>query len=144
MSATVMERFRLHPDCIELREPLDAASETVRAQVGWAVAQWAIRRNCLSHSGVTQARLGGPPEPVADVVKQLDDLYFDLEAGGASDAAVQAAFRRARAANALEYAMQGNAYEAIYEARASTEDVGALHQVVLQALGRHKPGDGHH
>jgi hypothetical protein len=132
-----MERFSLHSDCSDLKKPLDMASDAARAQVAWAVAQWAIRHNNLAHVALAAARPSDPPEAVSAIVKQLDDLYFDLgEEPEASDTQVQAAFRRARAANALEYAMQGNAYEAIYEARASTDDIDALHQVVLQTLAQ--------
>jgi hypothetical protein len=133
-----MERSLLHPDCIDLKDPLESASEAVRVQAGWAAAQWAIRHNRLTEVELLEARLGDSPEPVAAIVEQLDDHYFDLnEAPEANDAAVQSAFRRARAANALECAMQGEAYDAIYEARASTDDVVTLRQVVLEAL---RPG----
>jgi hypothetical protein len=107
---------------------------------GWAVAQWAIRHNGLSQPALAEARLGGPTEPIAGVVAELDNHYFELQEmldgeGEGSKAEVLEAFRRARAANALKYAVRGEADEAIYEAAASTEDVRALRQVVMEALG---------
>jgi hypothetical protein len=135
-----MGRLSLSPDCADLDAPLAAAPDAVRVQAGWAVAQWAIQHNGLSHPALAQARLGGPSEPIAALVEELDNRYFELqelldEEGERSKADVLAAFRRARAANSLEFAVRGEADEAVYEAAASTEDVGTLRQVVMGALG---------
>jgi len=135
-----MGRLSLSPDCADLDAPLAAAPDAVRVQAGWAAAQWAIRHNDLSHTALTEARIGGPSDPIAAVVAELDNRYFELqelldEEGEGSKADVLVAFRRARAANALEFAVRGEADEAVYEAAASTEDVQALRQVVMAALG---------
>ena len=84
-------------------------------------------------------RLGGPSEGIVALVEELDSRYFELQElldeGEKSKADVLVAFRRARAANALAFAVRGEADEAVYEAAASTEDVQALRQVVMEALG---------
>ena len=135
-----MGRLSLSPDCAELDAPLAAAPNAVRVQAGWAAAQWAVRHNDLAHPVLVETRLGGPWEPIAALVEELDNRYFKLEElldeeGEGSKADVLVAFRRARAANALEFAVRGEADEAIYEAAAAAEDVQELRQVVMEALG---------
>ena len=135
-----MGRLSLSPDCADLDAPLAAAPDAVRVQAGWAAAQWAVRHNDLAHPALAEARLGGPWEPIAALVEELDNHYFELqelldEEGEGSKADVLVAFRRARAANALEFAVRGEADEAVYEAAAATEDVQELRRVVMEALG---------
>ena len=135
-----MSRLSLSPDCADLEPLVTAAPDTVRVQTGWAVAQWAIRHNNLSHPALAGATLGVPSEPIAAVVEALDNHYFELqelleEEGEGSRADVLAAFRRALAATALEFGVRGEAEEAVYEALGSTEDVPAVRQVVMGSLG---------
>jgi hypothetical protein len=135
-----MSRLQLSPICSDLDEPFSAAPAACRVQAGWVVAQWAIRQNGLCHPALAEARLGGPTEAIAALVAELDNRYFALqeqleEEGQGPKAEVLAAFQRARAANALEFAVRGQADEAIYEAAASNEDSVALRRVILEALG---------
>src|SRR5262245_36614904 len=135
-----MGRLKLSPDCADLDALLAAAPDAARVQAGWEAAQWAIRHNDLSHPALAQARLGGPSESIAALAAKLDNHYFELqelldEEGKGSKADVLAAFRRARAANALEFAVRGETGEAVYEAAAATDDVRKLRQVVMEALG---------
>jgi len=78
-------------------------------------------------------------DDVAGLVTELDELYFALsveqEAGRASLGEVDAAFGRARAANAVEFMLRAEPAEAIYEAAASTEDWSELRSSVLSLLG---------
>ena len=78
------------------------------------------------------------------LTEALDAEYFDLQekadAGKAEEAARLAAFQKARAANALHFALKLKrdsleaAREAIYEANAATNDLDGLKAAVLAAI----------
>ncbi|MGA2600655.1 MAG: hypothetical protein ABSH09_27120 [Bryobacteraceae bacterium] len=74
----------------------------------------------------------------------LDDKYCDLNAGSQEDPAVYrtaalAAFRQARAVNAVYFAAQDNLIESasncLYEAAAAAEDNETLEELVIGRIG---------
>jgi hypothetical protein len=133
-----MGNSRLSAEYPDLDNAIEAASPDRRLQAGWAAAQWAIRISGLSHPVVFAAEMGGSTEAIAAVVEKLDDRYFELQElcdeGKCSKTDVLAAFAQARAANALEYAIQGNATESIYEAAVCSDDISDLRKLVAIAL----------
>jgi hypothetical protein len=54
--------------------------------------------------------------------------------GGVSEAQVLAAFSHDRAADSVDYALSGDADEAVYEAIQATDKLPEVHAVVLSAL----------
>ncbi len=129
---------RLSAEYPDLSTAIAAAPADRRRRAGWAAAQWAIRVSGLSHPVVAAAEIGGSTEAIAEVVEELDDRYFELQElcdeGKCSKADMLAAFAQARAANALEYAMQGDAAEAVYEATVCSDDHSELRKLVASAL----------
>ena len=122
----------------DLGSAIDGAPPDRQRLAGWAAAQWAIRISGLSHPVVAAAQIGGSTEAIEALVEELDDRYFELQElcdeGKCSDADVLAAFTQARAANALECAIQGNAADAVYEATACSDDHSELRKLVASAL----------
>jgi hypothetical protein len=108
--------LRLSTVCPDLDDALSSASADHCIQAGWAAAQWAIHQTGLSHPAISAAQIGGPTDAIAELVNALGDQYFELQelcdAGECSKEEVLAAFGRARAANALEFAVRGEAAEA--------------------------------
>ena len=137
-TAFLMDASRLATVNPDLDQAINSASSDRRAQAGWAAAQWAISKTGLSHPVVSAATIGGPAEAIAALVEELDDRYFELQElcdeGGCSNSDVLAAFAQARAASALELAVQGEAAEAVYEAIACSDDASELYRAVTVAL----------
>lgn len=130
--------LRLATVCPDLDDGLSSASPDRSLQAGWAAAQWAIHQTGLSHPAISAAQIGGPTDAIAALVSELDDKYFELQelcdAGECSKEEVLAAFGRARAANAIEFAVRGEAAEAVYEAAVCCDDVSGLRRAVYVAL----------
>jgi hypothetical protein len=126
---------------------LDAAQPTQRRAASLAAVAFAVTANASTQPILDAAlqvlRVGSLADTeiltaVNELVSQLDDHYFSLaelaESGGASQDTVLVAFQQARAANALAFALAGQADEAIYEAFAATNDVAGLRKLVVSAL----------
>jgi hypothetical protein len=133
-----MSDSRLSTVCPDLDEALNSAPLDRRLRAGWVAARWAIEQTGLSHPVVSAAKMGSTSEPISALVVELDERYFDLQEscdeGECSKEAVLTAFGRARAANALEFAVRGDAAEAVYEATMCSDDVAALRRVLASAL----------
>ena len=123
----------------DLDDPLRCAPPDRRLAAGWAAAQWAIHQTGLLHPLISGAKIGGPTGEIAALVAELDDRYLNLQelcdGGECTKEEVLAAFRRARAVNALEFAVRGEPAEAVYEAAVCCDDVSELRRVVAVALG---------
>ncbi|MBH0115247.1 hypothetical protein I6E52_00120 [Salinibacterium sp. NG253] len=82
-------------------------------------------------------------EQLWELVQELDELVWNLEEAESGEEATQGyirAFARARAANALWYALASpvsseTVAECLYEAQAVTGDVDGLRAVILQPKG---------
>jgi len=133
-----MDDSRLSTLCPDLDAAICSAPHDRRLQAAWAAAQWAIHHTGLSHPAISAANIGGPTAAIAALVGELDDQYFELQElcdeGECSKEKVLAAFGRARAANALEFAVRGEAAEAVYEAAVCCDDVSDLRRAVAEAL----------
>ncbi len=131
----------------QLRESDDAS----RRAAALAACHLALSRNHLAEPLVGEALAaleagsgGGSQlkESLWRVVEKFDTDYFDLQdaadEGKATEPEYVAAFRKARAANALHCALSRSSFEAatesIYEANAAVEDLDALRAVIQDAL----------
>lgn len=90
------------------------------------------------------ARWGGPGlRSAAALTDRLDNLAWDIQEevdeGRAEQAEYLEAFRRARAVNAVVFALDGDAreaaLEAAYEAEAATENLSQIRNIVNEVLG---------
>ena len=126
----------------ELATQLDAAGEEQLRRITSAIAYAAVACSGLSHPVITEAlqhlSVSVRPHPelrarVQSVAALLDEEYFNLKQpceerqdGGKTEAAVFAAFARARAASAVAAALGDNAQtaaaETAYEAISATND----------------------
>jgi len=130
---------------------LQTASEPALRRVALAACQFALKRTGLVHPLLEQAlrELASNPAPpthlgaaLEQLVESLDEIYFDLheaaEIGQAEGAGWKVAFCKARAAQAVYFAVTKDAYiaasESIYEANAATKDLDSLRRVVIEAL----------
>jgi len=138
-----MGRLKLSPVCPDLDDVMSSASSEGRIRAGWIAAQWAISHVGLSHPAISAARIGGSTDAIKSLVSELDDLYLDLQesvdAGKSTREEMMTAFRRARAANAIEFAVRGDAYDAVYEAGFCADDVSGLRHAVASALREEEP-----
>lgn len=115
-----------------------------------AVSKLAVERSGLSDpiidSALRELATGkiedATRRAVEELVHSLDEEYFDLkdagERGEAPSDAYRPIFRRARAANAVFYALSQDSFEAateaLYEAKAATLDIGSLRDIVRQLI----------
>lgn len=93
-----------------------------------------------------EGRLGDTSERtgVQCLAREIDEIAWDAqesaEAGGGPREAYVSAFRKARAAAAVGFALEADALtaalEAVYEAHAAVKDPEALRSVVMTALGQ--------
>jgi hypothetical protein len=124
---------------------LAAASPNQCRRVARAVAEFAVIRSGLQdrliREALVQLRTGLPDETmkteIAALVESLDERYFDLQEAGRDPLA---AFGRARAANAVLFAVDPDPFvaaaEAVYEASVATDDLPQLEQLVRTAVGQ--------
>jgi hypothetical protein len=130
---------RVDPD---LLAALEAAPAADRRQAGLAVARWAAERAGLPDAAADPPGAGPATGRLAAA---LDDRYFDLQRAAAAEqlpeAEALAAFARARAASAAEFALAGEAAEAAYEALAVADDPAAVRAVVAAALAGGAPAE---
>jgi hypothetical protein len=135
----------------ELSLALERASERCRRRAARVACEYALARVSLTapalDTGLLALRAGkfGQREVLASLeqlTEALDAEYFDLQekadAGEVEQEAFLAAFKKARAANAVCFALKPDSLEAsresIYEANAATEDLEGLREAVLAAL----------
>lgn len=79
---------------------------------------------------------------VEQITNELDEQAWDIQdlvdAGAASQEAYEEAFRKARAAAAVGYALdpdpRASAFEAVYEAQAAVVDLAAVRMAVALAI----------
>jgi hypothetical protein len=100
-----------------LAEPLSRLSPEHQASVAERAADLAVLASGVSIPARGEAAL-------AASVGALDEIAWDLQ--DADNEAYLSAFARARAANAVLFAVQGEAAEAIYEAAASLGEDAAI------------------
>ena len=129
---------------------LEAANPEGQLAVALAAAQTAIRRTQLREyrvdAAVSAKRIGesAEREDVRVLSDELDEVAWTIQArmhqGAAAEEEYTRAFRRARAASALFFALDENplsaAIQALYEAHHAIGDAEALRQVVDRILAR--------
>jgi len=130
-----VEASRLNMFARDVASALRAAPADARQRAADLAAAWAVARTGLAHPAVA----AGTADDVAALAAELDERYFALseerDAGRASTEQVAAAFERARAASAVEFARSGEVAEAVYEAAAAAEDWSELRSRLLSLLG---------
>ncbi len=139
---------RINPD---LFDQLRFASPVQQRAAARAACRFALDYNDLvgpiidaSWEAIETARYGDsrPREQLKAFVSQLEAIQRKardcVEEGQASRSQYIAAFRRARAANSIYYALSSDAFEAAtesaYEANAATSDLQGLVQAISSAL----------
>ena len=125
---------RLDSVARDLRAQLEGLDDGELRRIAHAVAHRAVSGTRLEEKSVDGAlgAMGKPGQRIArevvrEAVQRLDEAAWDMvdesEAGGASEAGHAAAFARARAAAAVEWALDDNpltaALESVYEAHAA-------------------------
>src|SRR5262245_32893640 len=114
-----VHRSRLSTAFPDLDAVIQANSPDIGLKAAWVAARWAVKKAKLAHPAIAAAHEDGPVREVSRLVKQLDKQYFDQqeawENGQGTKAEWLATFRQARAASAIEFAIRGEAAEAIYE-----------------------------
>lgn len=136
------------PELVPVLEGLD---EEGSARLAAALVEWALAGSAMQDDpriagvvqGVREGRVASAAVRVvvADLVQELDEAAWDiqdeLKPGEPEDEYVRA-FRRARAVNALSYALDVSAADALlecaYEAHAATGDTEGLRRVVRDSL----------
>jgi hypothetical protein len=146
-----MEENRLQLIDPDLSVKLERSGERGRRRAARAACEYALARVALTHQtleagfrALGAARFGDRDTLAAleQLTEALDAEYFDLQeradASGDGQKAFLDAFKRARAANAVYFALKSDSLEAaresIYEANAATEDLAGLREAVLTAM----------
>jgi hypothetical protein len=139
---------RVNPD---LFDRLRSASPVQQRAAARAACRFALDYNELvgpiidaGWEAIETAKYGDsrPREQLRAFINQLEAIQRRardcVEEGQASRAQYIAAFRRARAANSIYYALSSDAFEAAvesaYEANAATADIQALVQIISSAM----------
>ncbi|HTQ38812.1 MAG TPA: hypothetical protein VMJ32_07275 [Pirellulales bacterium] len=128
----------------ELDGTINKVASSKRMSISLAIAAWAVDQTGLSHPVLPNDISSAQPNLVQSLVEELDEAYFTLqesaEAGTASEEEVTAAFSLARAANAVEFALQGDLSETAYEAVIATDDLPGLQHLVERLLLQNPSG----
>jgi hypothetical protein len=141
---------RLSTVAVDLVHQIEGLPPEVLRRVATEAATLAVDRTQLADprigpalsalgasSGVPSAR-----QAIEQLTEELDERAWDIQdlvdAGAASEDAYLEAFRRARAAAAVGYALnpdpQTAAFESVYEAQAAVVDLGAVRMAVAIAM----------
>jgi hypothetical protein len=131
----------------ELAEQLRGTSEDALRRVAATVGDLAVKRVSLTDPRLDRALsiLSGRPaegdakRDLQGLVEELDEAAWEIQArvhsGRAPEEEYLRAFRKARAASSVAFAMdsdpQAAAMEAVYEAQAAVGDVGPVKAAVL-------------
>jgi hypothetical protein len=145
-----MKRTRLSHISIDLEEQLAFANKGQRLLSSRKAAEIALKRNGLKDAILTQAlesiSKGTPSDDIRieleRLVEEYDAAYFDLQdahdRGEAEKPEVLRSFGKARAVNAVLYAIQFEnkqfAEETFYEAHAASVSLEELRKIVEQML----------
>ncbi len=145
-------RTRLDSVSPELAERLRGTSEDALRRVAAAVGDLAVKRVSLADprleralSAVAGRRAGGDEKvELEGLVEELDEAAWEIQArvhaGQAPEDEYLRAFRKARAASSVAFALDPDphaaAMESVYEAQAAVGDVGPVKAAVLDILGR--------
>lgn len=142
---------RLSTVAIDLVHQIEGLPSGVLRRVAAEAAALAVERTQLADPrlgpalGALSASNSGMPaarRAVEQLAEELDERAWDIQelvdAGAASEEAYVEAFRQARAAAAVSYALdpdpQTAAFESVYEAHAAVVDLGAVRMAVTIAL----------
>jgi hypothetical protein len=142
---------RLETRSAELSQLIEAADADPQRRIAVKVAEAALAAVPLDEAelapalaDLTAGRWGGAGAQAATTLTdRLDDLAFDLQdevdEGTAEQVEYLEAFRRARAASAVAFALDADprnaALEAAYEAEAATENLELIRRIVNDVLG---------
>lgn len=142
---------RLNLESPDLEAAIAGADAEARGRVAEAVARAAVGDCELTDDDAVSRALeslpaSSEPDPelareVEDLVGRLDVVYWDLQEEADEKGSAEAseassdAFKRARAANAVLYALSGDAGEAAYEAHHALQDPARLKEIVEDCLG---------
>ncbi len=143
---------RLESRSAELSRLIEAADGDRQRRIAVRVAEAALAAVPLDEpesasalADLAAGRRGGPGmRSAAALTERLDDLAWDIQEkvdeGRAEQAEYLEAFRRARAVNAVVFALGADdarqaALEAAYEAEAATEDLALIRRIVDEVMG---------
>jgi hypothetical protein len=126
---------RLHTLDADLAAVIATSPPSHRQNAAWAAARWAVSRVGLAHPAITAALADGQLGELSAVAAELDELYLAADESEAAPSTVLAAFGRARAASAVEFAARGETEEAVYEAAIATADLPGTRAVIASVLG---------
>ena len=142
------KRTRLSQISVELEEQLAFATKGQRLLASGKASEIALKRNGLKDAILDQAfesiSKGTPSDDIRieleKLVEEYDAVYFDLQdahdRGDAEKPEVLRAFAKARAVNAVLYAIQFEkrkfAEETFYEAHAASVSIEELRKIVEQ------------
>ena len=143
-----MTRSRLAVVDDDLARLIDGASLRTCRLIAAEVATLAATATDIQEKWISPVRetsesgaLGGLENRVGlnSLVLELDELAWDLqEQGSAAEASYLLAFRKARAASALLFALEDDAriaaLEAAYEAQSAMDDLGVVQAVARRIL----------
>ncbi|MBH0108571.1 hypothetical protein I6E81_00135 [Salinibacterium sp. NG22] len=140
------------PDLVAEISQLEASqlSAISSAVVAWVLGQAEVEdpRLAVALSALKERRVSDRVhDELWQLVEELDESAWDLQESEAGDETLVGyahAFARARAANALWYALfipasSETVVDCMYEAQAATDDVNSLRNVVRQALANTYP-----
>ena len=142
---------RLSTIAIDLVHQIEGLPPGVLRRVAAEAASLAVERTRLTDPriglalGAQTARNSEMPSAlraIEQLAEELDERAWDIQqlvdTGGASEEAYLEAFRQARAAAAVSYALdpdpQTAAFESVYEAQAAVVDLGAVRMAVTIAI----------
>jgi len=142
---------RLSTIAVDLVHTLEDQPPAVLRRIAVEAAMLAVTRTRLLDSRLVAplAAMRGNQEvaptariQVAQLVEDLDERAWDLQdlldSGAGSEEAYLEAFRKARAAAAVRYALDADpmtaAFESVYEAQAAVVDLGAVRMAVAVAI----------
>lgn len=118
----VSRLFSIAPD---LDKALTTARRECSCAAAWAAARWAADSVGLPHTSHNS-------QTIRELVERLDEEYFAVNQ--TSPQAGLAAFSKARAANAIEFAYLDQPHEAVYEAAIATDDIPTLRAIIDSSL----------
>lgn len=107
---------------------LSELQSAIRFEVALKITTWAMEKVGLQAEMLTNQDSKGA-KAVSDI---FDERYFKLDEQGSPDYLVY--FSKARAASSIAFLLDGNAYEAIYEAVMATDDMSTVQQLLHEAI----------
>ena len=103
----------------DIEEILNAMSDPERMDLAARAVMWVANEFDLDGPAIEKAIKEMHPERLQEISQEFDERYFELQELG--DPEHLTCFSKARGYSAAAFLAQGNVYEAIYEAIATTD-----------------------